>query len=350
MGAAIIGLGMVTACGFGARATAAAVRARLSRVAESLVVGLDGEPLKMGLVPVDQLPPVPEQHPGLSWRQRRMVRLAAPALLEALQGISDPAGDPLPLFLGVPEDRPELAPLTWDAFLAELSAHGGGAIDPSASQVFARGRASGLLALDAALQHLHRQRRGRALVGGVDSYLDAVLLEQLQREGRLLCAEHSDAFVPGEGAAFLLLQAGGGEAPVAEIVAVATGTEAGHRYAEAPFRGDGLAQTFQRLFSAVPGSAAAVGSVYAGLNGERLGAKEWGVAYLRSARRFAEGHGLEHPVQSLGDPGAALGPLLIGLAALALRSGYRRGPSLVWCSSDREERGAALLHAPAVSA
>ena len=85
--------------------------------------------------------------------------------------------------------------------------------------------------------------------------------------------------------------------------------------------------------------------VYAGLNGEGLVAKEWGVAYLRSAERFAEGFEVEHPADCLGDAGAALGPILLGLAAIGLEKGYREGPCLVWSTSDREARGAALLRA-----
>jgi len=53
---------------------------------------------------------------------------------------------------------------------------------------------------------------------------------------------------------------------------------------------------------------------------------------------------VEHPVENFGDPGAALGAILLGRAAIGLQRGYRQGPCLVWCSSDREERGAAMIH------
>ena len=64
-----------------------------------------------------------------------------------------------------------------------------------------------------------------------------------------------------------------------------------------------------------------------------------------SAERFAENFEVEHPADCLGDAGAALGPILLGLAALGLEKGYRGSPCLVWSTSDREPRGAALLQA-----
>jgi 3-oxoacyl-[acyl-carrier-protein] synthase-1 len=38
-----------------------------------------------------------------------------------------------------------------------------------------------------------------------------------------------------------------------------------------------------------------------------------------------------------------MGPLLLGLAAIAIEKGRKKSPVLVFCSSDRERRGAALL-------
>ena len=88
-----------------------------------------------------------------------------------------------------------------------------------------------------------------------------------------------------------------------------------------------------------------MGSVYSSLNGESFWAKEWGVASLRFHSRFEKALRVEHPVECFGDPGAALGPLMVGLAAIGLTRGYRKGPCLVYCSSDREERAAVLVRA-----
>jgi len=83
--------------------------------------------------------------------------------------------------------------------------------------------------------------------------------------------------------------------------------------------------------------------VYAGLNGESFWAKEWGVAYLRNSSRFHPALHIDHPIENIGDPGAALGSIMLSLAAISLHKGYRPSPCLIWCCSDREERSAAII-------
>jgi len=83
----------------------------------------------------------------------------------------------------------------------------------------------------------------------------------------------------------------------------------------------------------------------AGLDGERLPAKEWGVAYLRNRKHFAEGFRVEHSAEYTGDAGAALAPLMLGVAVSAQRDHHVEGPVLVWGSSDRGQRGALLVQA-----
>jgi 3-oxoacyl-[acyl-carrier-protein] synthase-1 len=183
-------------------------------------------------------------------------------------------------------------------------------------------------------------------VGGVDTYLDLFLLGALDAESRVLGEGVMDGFIPGEGAAFLLLGTPGagraaGNAAV-RVVSVGTGKETGHRYSEEPYRGEGLAETLQAVFTN-GGSEEPVKTVLAGFNGEHMGSKEWGTAFLRSRANFTDDMRMEHPIDCFGDPGAALGPLLVALGAIAIREGHLEAPCLAWASSDREERGAALL-------
>ena len=155
-----------------------------------------------------------------------------------------------------------------------------------------------------------------------------------------------EGYIPGEGAAFLLLAAPGGRRPRgaarARITGAARALEPGHRESAEPNRGDGLTSCLARILDA--GAAPRpVETVYAGLNGERLFAREWDIARLRHHNRFAEGAAVEHPADCLGDTGAALGPMLVALAAIAVSEGYRRSPCLVWSSSDRAERAAVIV-------
>jgi 3-oxoacyl-[acyl-carrier-protein] synthase-1 len=81
------------------------------------------------------------------------------------------------------------------------------------------------------------------------------------------------------------------------------------------------------------------------MNGESHWAKEWGVGFIRNRAAFHPDHGMHHPADCVGDTGAACGPLMTGLAALGLRDGYRRGPCLVYCSSDDGPRAALAVGA-----
>jgi 3-oxoacyl-[acyl-carrier-protein] synthase I len=226
-------------------------------------------------------------------------------------------------------------------------------LDSQRSRVFRHGRAGGLLALRHGMKLLETRRAPVVCVGGVDTYFDLRLLAELDAQDRLMTDGVFDGFFPGEGAAFLLLGAPGtakslGQVPLAQVLGVGEGLEKGHLYSDAPHRGDGLADALRTLFASLPAPTPRVACVYAGLNGENFWAKDWGVARLRNTEYFEEHHRLEHPVEYIGDPGAALGTLLVGVAAIGLQRGYLREPCLVWCASDREERAATLLRtAPA---
>jgi len=359
--AEILGIGMVTPVGLSARQTAASVRTGIGRLAESYVTDRYGEMLVMGLVDAGELPALcedlgdpddPDQE--LSPRQERLARLAGPALREAL-GAHAPAS--LPLLLALPEAHPETRYAVGAEMLGILAAQTERRFDAELSRTYALGRAGGFAALDDALDLLAagdgaRDRRAAAplvLVGAVDSYLDLGLLYALDGEGRLKTGEVADGFVPGEGAAFLLLGPAGaaarnGRQPIARIMGVGRAHEAGHLYSTEPNRGDGLAAAFGALFQRT-GSAASgeIACVYAGLNGESFWAKEWGVAQIRCAGHLRERPRIQHPADCFGDAGAALGLIMLGLGALDLSRERIDGACLVWGGADRGARGAALL-------
>lgn len=340
---------MVTSVGASAPQTAASVRAGIARLAESYVSDRFGEPLVMGLVDLEQLPPLVDalEDREISARHERLVRLGAVALREVLASAPH---DPVPLLLGLPEPRGEARHPIGAEMIELLATQSGLGFDLSCSAAYPLGRAAGMVALDEALGLLDRGRATAVLVGAVDSYLDMRLLDALDGEGRLRNGELSDGFVPGEGAAFLLLAPAArgrrhGNAPLARVAGVGRGHEAGHLYSSEPHRGDGLASAFRTALegAAEVAPSAKVGCVYAGLNGESYWGKEWGVAQIRCADRLAEPLRIEHPADCCGDPGAALGPLMLGLAALDLARGRIDGTCLVWTASDRGERAAAVL-------
>jgi 3-oxoacyl-[acyl-carrier-protein] synthase-1 len=338
---------MVTPIGFSSGQTAASVRAGIARLTESHVHDQYGEQIVLGLVDEEELPPLCDELESarLSVRRRRLLRMACPALAEALPVLSEPVA----VLLGGPEPRSNRELLIDGQFLRQMMVQTGRALDLERSRIATAGRAAGLLAVRAGLGLLARDGARCILIGGVDSYLDPEVLSALDQAGRLRNGDINDGFVPGEAAAFVLMGRPGagaelGMRPLARVIAVGQGKEPGHFYSEQPYRGDGLAQAFATLFETVP-EHERVRTLYAGLNGESYWAKELGTARIRNNGRFEEPVRVEHPADALGDAGAAMGPLMVGLAAHALHRGYRVGPSLIYCGSDREDRVAVLLAA-----
>ncbi|OLD92129.1 MAG: hypothetical protein AUG84_02150 [Chloroflexi bacterium 13_1_20CM_4_66_7] len=183
------------------------------------------------------------------------------------------------------------------------------------------------------------------LAGGIDCYRDLYVLGTLDMEQRVKSAANLDGFVPGEGAAFLLLsRADAGAGPLAAVTQVAQALENGHLYSEQPYRGDGLAVAIQQLVQ-LGAAAGPIQEVYSSMNGENHWAKEWGVAFVRNAPAFLQDHGMHHPADCYGDTGAACAVLMVGLAALGIKQGYRRSPALVYGSSDRGQRAAVVVKA-----
>jgi 3-oxoacyl-[acyl-carrier-protein] synthase-1 len=335
---------VLCAIGSGTEQVWAAARAGIARIGSSHVMDRHFEPISMGLVPeaaLGVLAPEIEKLP-LPSRARRMLRLAAPSLAAVAATLEGP----VPLFLGLPELPAAETP--WinhvPAYLQKLT---GVAIDRERSVMLPTGRAAALMALERALALLDTGAASTAIVGGVDTYLDLRLLATLDSEQRILGTRVMDGFIPGEGSAFFTLsaeQASSSPSGARIIVhAAASSMDPGHRYGEAPARGEGLALALDQARQRLGQPLAPVATTFAGFNGENFDAKLWGVARLRHNDLFSPAMVMEHPADKFGDAGAATGAILLALAATSLTTGTRSGPALVWAASDREPRACAVL-------
>ena len=339
---------MVTAVGGTARQTVGSVRAGINRYAERALGEGERDAVVMALLPDDWLPPLAEEAvelEALTEREQRMLRLAAPALREAVRELPSSQVPPLTLVLPeAPHGLPRATNDVSDLFLEGLSIQSGIELDRRSSRILLGGRATGLQALAGAMAS---SGPSYTLVGGVDTYLDPEVLTTLEMDGRLRTEGATDGLAPGEGAGFLLLRSSGaannGPRARAVVHEPGFGRELGHRYSEEPYRGDGLAVAIAAALSHGPGQP--IQTVVNSLNGESFGAKEWGVSFLRTRASFHEDCKIWHPADCFGDAGAAMAPLLVAFAALGLSQGCVPGPCLVWCSSDGELRGAVCVSA-----
>jgi 3-oxoacyl-[acyl-carrier-protein] synthase I len=341
--AAITSTCVLCAGGRGTEQAWATTRAGVTRIGGSNVKDKNADIIQMGLVPDSALPPFPIDLDslGLPSRARRMLRLAGPVL----KAVAPDAGDgPYRLFTGLPQLNPADAPWlpNFNTLLAQVA---GVAIDSGTSQVVPTGRAAALMALEAGIKAI-AEGAPVVIVGGVDTYLDLKLLSQLDVEGRILGPQVADGFIPGEGAAFLVLkpQDQAGARPILALGATSL-PDPGHRYGTEPAKGEGLANALQQLRAGLSSPPPPVSTTFAGFNGENFDAKMWGVARLRHTDFFSPSMAMEHPASSFGDTGAACGAIMSALAATALAQGHRNGPALVWAASDRESRACALISA-----
>lgn len=343
----IAGAGVITPIGLSLAETAASARARVARLREIDWRDRRFEPFIAGTVPDEGLPELAPAlaAQGLPRREARLLRLAHAALEEAVAPLAGRVGA-LPVLLGLPEHH-TLQPIDAGRFLLRLDAQAPGLIKPKDSGAAPRGRAAGVMALRRAAERLAAGELPFMLVGGVDSLVDLFVLATLDQAGRIRNTDTSDGFSPSEGAAFLLLASAEtaqahGLAPLALLRGAAHALEPGHLYAQEPYLGEGLAAAVAQLLAESP-PAEPINTVYCSFNGERYWAREFGVARTRQAAAFAPGQAMEHPAECFGDLGAACGPTLAALAAHGLQHGYRGAPCLVYASSDRGERAAALL-------
>jgi 3-oxoacyl-[acyl-carrier-protein] synthase-1 len=338
----VAGVGMMTSVGLTAPETAGSIRASIARYGESRFTDPQFDPYVLAEVPDGALPRMDAaERVNRAPRDLRLLRLGIRPLLEALAALPKDA-EPPPLALALPELRAN--PADSHRFLETLSRHVHGRFDVVLSTALDHGRAGALRAIDRAADAVRSGRVKFAIAGAIDTYRDEEILAALERDERVKTATRLDGFIPGEGAAFVLLanEAHARKAsirPLAALTRVALADEPGHLYSDVPYRGDGLAGALTALLASGEVSAP-IADVLSSMNGESHWAKEWGVAFVRNRAAFRDGHGMHHPADCFGETGAACGPLLIGLAAFGIRDGYCKSPCLVYCSSDRGPRAA----------
>jgi len=333
----LVATGMITPLGDSAATSIAAIKGGISAYSASQYISHRGTPMILAQVPGEVIAPLvaPLQAQKLSPRRVRMLQLAGTALQQTVAetGLSAPC----PLYLAAPESLPNLPATVGDEFLGQLAVQANIELDMTHSRVFAAGRAAGLAALQAGIGAI-QAGLPVCLVGGVDSYMEATLLGQLDADNRVLGENASGGFAPAEGAGFIMLVSPqhAQRFPNAQVFHCGIGLaqEQGHRYADAVCLGDGLATATHRALANCGGRK--VSRVYASFNGEALHSKEYGVACIRHHAAFAADAPLVHPADCLGDMGAAIAPLLL---AMALEEN-NMGCSLILTTSEQAPRAA----------
>ncbi|HEY6556233.1 MAG TPA: beta-ketoacyl synthase N-terminal-like domain-containing protein [Polyangiaceae bacterium] len=339
----IVATGARTPLGLSSAASAAALRAGINRLGQhAFLIDRLGKP--MVAAPDARLDPGVVGNP-------RLLALARSALDEACQFLREHASSlgPAPLHLALPEFRPGWSESDAASLGRQLSALRA-PVEIGEVKLYPRGHAAGVAALRAAVADLATGMVDVCLVGGVDSYLHPDTMEWLDNHRQLAGEDGRSAFVPGEGAAFLLLMTDYGSRRLGlrnqgTISALALTTETKRIKTPETCLGEGLTAAVQAV-TATLASGDQIHNVICDINGERYRGEEWGFVCLRLAERFDDPLAYRSPADSWGDMGAASIPLFTMLACEAAARGYASGSrTLLWASSEGGQRGASLIEA-----
>lgn len=332
----IIGSGMVSAVGLSAPASCAAIRCAIDNFQETRFIDRAGEWLMAASVPLEQ-----------PWRGRtKLIKMAARAIAEALHSTPGLAPEQTPLLLGLAEgERPGRLKDLDRTLLHAIEDELGLRFHP-ASSIIVHGRVSAAVALLEARKLLYQGGHRHVLVAGVDSFLSAATLTAFEQRERLLTSQNSNGFIPGEGAAAVVLAAPvASEQPQLLCIGLGFGMEKATVEAEdLPLRADGLTQAVRAALGEAGCGLEQMDYRLTDISGEQYYFKEASLALSRNLRVRKEFFHLWHPADCIGEVGAAIGPAMLAVALAASRKGYGEGPK-IFChlGNDAGQRAVALL-------
>jgi 3-oxoacyl-[acyl-carrier-protein] synthase-1 len=340
---AITGTSAVTAVGADVEQTCASIRAGIRAGREHAWFETEGwDPAWDATSPL-LAAPVRDVDPTLGGPER-LLHLIVPALADLVKAAKLRRADlaECALLVALPEADEAVDAWRLDATLVpELCRRTGLAF--KVTRVSRAGRVGGLALLEEASALIGAREVQSAIVAGVDSYLSGDRMALLDRQHRLKSPRNVDGFIPGEAGAALYVEAPR-RAEARRVPVLATVAALGLGEEPHPLRGDrqssgrGLTEALRAV---VPAQAR---WVLCDLNGESYRSFEWGVIRSRMGAPLGDVERLVHPAASLGDVGAATGPVLAACVAAAFQRGYAPADEAVlWASSDGAARAAVRI-------
>jgi 3-oxoacyl-[acyl-carrier-protein] synthase-1 len=333
----VMASGMVTGLGFNAPASLAALRAGISAVQLTGWTDCEtGEPLRGAKVAL------PQWWEGVG----KLAELVAPAIDECLDAIAPTPRESVPILLGVAaRERPGRLPQLDETLLDEVHARLELPAHPY-SRLIALDQAAGAHALIAAQELIRRRLAQRVIVAGVDSFLRKPILDSLVKRRRLMSGDNSNGFFPGEaGCAIAVGATDTCSGRQLEIFGIGVAEESATIDSTTPLRAQGLTQAVKQALGNAGVSLGDVAYRLTDLSGEHYKFKEalFVAGRLDSGSRSAP-LPLWHPVEYLGEIGAAVLPCLLAQARHAALEDYAPGPlALCHVGSDAGARAALVV-------
>lgn len=333
--------GLVTPVGYRADTTLAALHAGVSGV-RSLGNhhAPSGEPLRGGRVALSQ------RWTG-TWLH---ADLLAPTIGECLGAVTVSPKD-VPWLVGTSATtRPGRPRHLDEALLPEVADRLGLPLHPASATLPADAMGAAH-ALERAATLIAEGRAKQVIVAGVDSFLHEATLTSLIERRRLLAPGHLDGFLPGEGAAAVLVRAADEPSSGPEAGMVVRGLTFAREDAPIgsgrPFRGEGLTAAVAGALEQAGLTMDDIAWRITDVSGEHFSFKEAMLAALRLDRKKRDlPLDLWHPIEFTGHLGAAVTPLMLAWAQHAFELGYAPGPrALCHVGDDAGGRAAFIVEA-----
>lgn len=305
--------GICCPVGYSLAAASCAIRAGMDHFQHSSFFDRSGRPLIAANVPLPSI-----------WGPARLVQLVKFAVLDCANraGGIDPAHTVL-LILAAERSRPNMDTQRYNALFSACETELEGSFS-SGSAVFPLGRAGIGDALQHAASLLANDPTRRILLVGADSYLDAATIEHLLAEDRLISTTNANGFIPAEGAAALLLSSGDDSQAGLRIRGVGSADELAKPTGIEPNRAVGLTKAIRLACEAAAIRPNQLEFRMSDQNGEQFYAKEGANAVARVMLKDGVGLPLFHLADSVGETGAAVGPM--SLAYLSNVMQFAHGP------------------------
>jgi 3-oxoacyl-[acyl-carrier-protein] synthase I len=334
---AILASGMVTGVGLNSPASCAAIRCAIDNFTETRFMDNGGEWIIGSQVPLEK-----------PWRGlSKLVHMAVPAIRECLNEVEHARPEDIPLLLCVAEEeRPGRLQGLNDELFQLIQSELGVRFHRSSGTI-PRGHVAGALAMIKARRLIYEERVRYCIIAGVDSMLVAPTLAAYEKQNRLLTANNSNGFIPGEAGCAVLVGSSGQSTRTKQQALFCIGIGRGYEEAtvdsEQALRADGLVQAFRAAFAEAGQTIADVDYRITDANGEQYWFKEAALAVIRLLRTRKELIEIWHPVDCVGEIGAAIGPCVLGVALAAARKKYAPGDgALCHFGFDGKERVALI--------
>lgn len=334
----VVSRGMCCAVGYSAPAATAAIKARMNHFRETGFVARGGARIVGGaLFELDM------------WGANRLGYMLQSVIWETLDGYSLIEPEQIAILaLGAEPSRPGMSGSCLADALGDILdvAQQEGKAFHGASRFCNYGKAGIGRALTDAAQLLGtKQGPQYVLLGAVDSLLDVGAIERFLNEERISTKTNSDGFIPGEGAAAVLLSRVASEAPSLWIEAVASAHEDWRLKSDVPLRAQGLTEAIRNAAKNANCQVASLDFHASGMTGEGWYSKEVGLALARCMERKKPDFAHLMVARSLGETGAA-SPLLTlaWLAGVMGQGDYQPGRSaLLHFAGDDGQRTALVV-------